>query len=171
MVILLQEDVVKIKWVEEKEEKEEITESSAKEMAEKADQMLRDASTKIKNFYSNEENFKDFKSDNIFKGGDNETAAVEYIFGSNYNDKSSWFYKNIRRKYTKPVYQTIKKLKEGGEKYEDYYIHLEDELKKVTKLYSILKKKTYGDTSSDTYKWSHTNLDGEKKSFYVDTDF
>jgi hypothetical protein len=151
---------------EDKEEKEEITESSAKEMAEKADEMLRDASTKVKDFYSNEDNFSEYKGIN-----DDEDAAVEYIFGSSYSDKSSWFYKNIRRKYTKPVYQTIKKLKEKGEKYEDYYIHLQDELDKVIKLYSILKKKTYGGTSSDTYKWSHTNLDGEKKSFYVDTDF
>lgn len=147
-------------------DKEEITESSAKEMAEKADKMLRDASTKVKDFYSNEDNFSEYKGIN-----DDEDAAVEYIFGSSFNDKSSWFYKNIRKKYAKPVYRTIKKLRQGGEKYEDYYIHLEDELKKVTKLYSILKKKTYGGTSSDTYKWSHTNLEGEKKSFYVDTDF
>jgi flagellar biosynthesis GTPase FlhF len=161
----------KDKREEEKKEKEEITESSAKEMAEKADEMLRDASAKVKRFYSNEDNFSEYKSNNLFKGGDNENAAVKYIFGYSFNDKSSWFYKNIRRKYTKPVYQTIKKLKEGGKKYENYYIHLQDELKKVTKLYSVLKKKTYGGTSSDTYRWSHTNLEGEKKSFYVDTDF
>ena len=157
----------KDKKEEEKKEKEGITESSAKEMAEKADQMLRDASTKVKDFYSNEDNFSEYKG----TFNDDEDEAVEYIFGSSYNDKSSWFYKNIRRKYTKPVYQTIKKLKEGGEKYEDYYIHLRDELKKVIKLYSVLKKKTYGDTWNDEYKWSHTNLDGEKKTFFVDTDF
>ena len=156
---------------EDKEEKEKITESSAKEMAEKADGMLRDASIKIKDFYSNEDNFSEYKSYNLFTGGDKEDAAVKYIFGSSYSDKSSWFYKNIRRKYTKPVYQTIIKLKGEGKKYEEYYIHLEDEVKKVSKLYTILKKKTYGGTSSDTYRWSHTNLDGEKKSFYVDTDF
>ena len=161
----------KDEYEKKEDKKEKTTESSAKEMAKKADDMLRNASIKIRDYYKNSDNFKEWKSNNIFKGGDNEKAAVKYIFGSSYDDKSSWFYKIIRRKYTKPVYQIIKKLKEGGEKYEEYYIHLEDELKIVSGLYSILKKKTYGGTSSDTHKWSNTNLDGEKKSFSVDTDF
>ena len=146
---------------------EKITKESAEEMMKKADEMLLDANNKIKDFYANSGNFEEYKS--IM--GDDEEDAVKYIFGSGRDDKSSWFYKNIRRKYTTPVYQTIQKLKESGDVYEEYFVHLNDELQKVINLYRILKKKTLGNTNDDSYTWSYTSFDGEKTTFKVDTDF
>lgn len=151
---------------EEKKKEEELTEDSAKKMAEDADELLISANDKIQSFYANSENFTEFK-----RANDDEEEAVKYIFGNGYNDKTSWWYKNIRRKYTTPVYKTINKLKKEGDKYEEYYIHLDGAMKKVISLYGILKKKTYGDTSNDKHKWSYTNLDGEKSNYSVDTDF
>lgn len=156
---------------DKKEEGDKLTKDSAKKIAEEADELLVTANEKIQSFYAKSSNFTEFKGTISKAYNDDEVAAVKYIFGENYNDKNSWWYKNIRRKYTKPVYDTINKLKKEGDKYEEYYVHLEDAMNKVISLYGILKKKTYGDTKNDEHKWSYTNLDGEKSNYNVDTDF
>lgn len=130
--------------------------------AKKASELLKGASEAIKNYYSDSSNFEEFKGWN-----DDEDAAVAEIFGDSYDDKSSWWYRNVRLKYTMKAYELIKALKDDDLN----KIQLEKELKKVTGLYGILKKKTYGGSASDEHVWSHVDLDGNKTTFKVDTDF
>lgn len=130
--------------------------------AKKASDLLKGASEAIKKYYSDSDNFEEFKGWN-----DDEDAAVSEIFGDSYDDKSSWWYRNVRLKYTMPAHELIKALKEDDLN----KIQLQKELKKVTGLYGILKKKTYGGSGNDEHVWSHVDLDGNKTTFKVDTDF
>ena len=135
--------------------------------AKKASELLKGASEAIKKYYSESSNFEEFKNKGLIGMNDDEDAAVAEIFGDSYDDKSSWWYRNIRLNYTTPAYKLIKALKED----DPNKIQLQKELKKVIGLYGILKKKTYGGTTNDSHIWSHVDLDGNKTTFKVDTDF
>lgn len=135
--------------------------------AQKASDLLKSASEAIKAYYSDSGNFEEFKDKGLFGMNDDEDAAVAEIFGDSYNDKSSWWYREIRKEYTTPAWKIISSLKDD----DDNKQLLTRELKKVIGLYGILKKKTYGSTADDTHKWSHVDLDNKKTSFKVDTDF
>lgn len=150
-----------------KEEGEKKEEKKSGGDSQKASDLLKSASETIKAYYSDSGNFIEFKDKGLFGMNDDEDAAVAEIFGASYNDKSSWWYRNIRLKYTMPANEIIKKLEEE----DPNKIQLGKELKKVIGLYGILKKKTYGGTSNDSHVWSHVDLEGNKTTFKVDTDF
>jgi hypothetical protein len=131
--------------------------------AKKASDLLKKASETIQAYYKNSSNFEEFKG----TWNDDEEAAVKEIFGKNYDDTDSWFYRVIRLNYLKPADKLIKSVPDE----DPNSSLLNKELKKIQGLYGILKKKTLGDTANDSYTWSHIDLDNKKTSFKVDTDF
>lgn len=147
-----------------KKEKDDTTTPSGG--AQKASDLLKKASEKVQAYYKDSNNFRDYKDKGFFGKNDDEDEAVKYIFGSSYDDTSSWWYRVIRKEYTTPAYKIISSLKDEEKK-----TVLNRELNKVIGLYTILKKKTYGGTADDTHKWSHIDLDEKRTPFDVDTDF
>jgi hypothetical protein len=147
----------------EEADKEETDKVSPSGNAQKASDLLKKASETIQSYYEDSSNFEEFKG----TWNDDEEAAVKEIFGKNYDDTDSWFYRVIRLKYLKPAYELIKSVPDE----DPNSSLLNKELKKIQGLYGILKKKTLGDTANDSYTWSHIDLDNKKTSFKVDTDF
>lgn len=145
------------------EEKKEESQPKASGDAQKASDLLKAASQAIEDYYEDESNFKEFKG----FWNDDEEGAVAEIFGKNYDDKTSWFYRVIRKKYLGSAWNIIKSLPDE----DDNKSLLTKELKKVQGLYGILKKKTLGSTGDDSYKWAHIDLENKKTQFEVNTDF
>jgi hypothetical protein len=139
-----------------------------KKVTEEIESLLADANKKIVGIYNNASFWEDFKGE--WYAEDKEDEAVKEVFGSGLDDKSSWWYKTIRMRFTIPA---RKKLNESGLKKSDpvLYQHLSDEIAFFGKIYSKLKLKTLGNESSDTFKWSLRKYDGSKKPYSVDTDF
>lgn len=124
------------------------------------------ANEKIASIYKNESFWEEYKG----SMNDDEDSAVKDVFGNEYKDKNSWWYKAIRKPYIIPALQKLKSS--GLEKSDsDAYEHLMDEIKYFGTIYSTLKKKTFGGTSNDSWRWSMRRYDGSKQSFSVDTDF
>lgn len=128
--------------------------------------LLDQANQTIQNLFKDKEYWKEFKG----SLNDDEDAAVEQVFGTGLDDKRTWWYKSIRKKY---IFPAKEKLKASGldKSDKEAYEHLDDEIKFFGTIYSTLKKKTTGGTSKDTWKWSLRNYDGSKKTYSVDTDF
>ena len=152
------------KDVEDKEDVEDKkdTKGSIKEI----EDLLIGANESIENLYKDSDYWEEFK------GGlnDDEDAAVKQVFGDGYKDKTTWWYKAVRKKFIIPAFDKLSKsgLKEADQ---DAFDHLTDEIKYFGTIYSTLKKKTLGATANDSWKWSMRRFDGAKESFKVDTDF
>ena len=142
--------------------KVEDTPADSKSVSDEVIKMFRDASQVMSDYYKNEGNFTEYKSG----WGDDEVKAVSEIFGAGFDDKSSWWYRNIWNKY---VIQA--KAKIGTIKDTVVSAALTKEYNKFFSLYTNLKAKTAGGTDDDNYTWSIADLDGNKVTYTVDTDF
>lgn len=128
--------------------------------------MLIKANESIKDLYRDSDYWEEFKG----SINDDEDAAVKQVFGDGYKDKNTWWYKVIRKQYLIPAFNKL--AKSGLEETDkDAFDHLSDEIKYFGTIYSTLKKKTFGGTSNDSWKWSMRRVDGSKESYNVDTDF
>ena len=152
------------KGVEDKEDVEDKkdTKGSIKEI----EDLLIGANESIENLYKDSDYWEEFKTGL----NDDEDLAVKQVFGDGYKDKTTWWYKAVRKKFIIPAFDKLSKsgLKEADQ---DAFDHLTDEIKYFGTIYSTLKKKTLGATANDSWKWSMRRFDGAKESFKVDTDF
>lgn len=139
-----------------------VSEKSISEIEVKLDK----ANLSLVNLYKDKSYWKEFKG----TFNDDEDAAVKEVFGKDYNDKNTWWFNVIRKKYIIPAYV---QLQDSGLKKNDpdAFEHLLDEIKYFQKSYRTLKEKTEGATSNDSWKWSLRLFDGTKKTYEVDTDF
>ena len=127
--------------------------------------MLREASKVISDYYKTDGNFTEYKGK--FKiSNDDEAKAVSEIFGTGVEDTSSWWYRNILNKHVIPAKAKIDTIKDTV-----VSAALTKEYTKFASLYTNLKTKTAGETDDDNYTWSIADLDGNKVTYTVDTDF
>ena len=149
-----------------KDEKDAKDKKDPKVLIKEIEDLLIGANESIENLYKDSDYWEEFKG----RLNDDEDAAVKQVFGDGYKDKTTWWYKVVRKKFITPAYDKLSKsgLKESDQ---DAFDHLTDEIKYFGTIYSTLKKKTFGDTGNDSWKWSMRRFDGEKESFNVDTDF
>jgi len=149
-----------------KDEKDAKDKKDPKVLIKEIEDLLIGANESIENLYKDSDYWEEFKG----SVNDDEDAAVKQVFGDGYKDKTTWWYKAVRNKFLIPA---VKKLAESGfEKTDkDAFDHLDDEIKYFGTIYATLKKKTFGDTGNDSWKWSMRRFDGAKESFNVDTDF
>ena len=130
--------------------------------------LLKKANEEIVDLYDDTTYWKEYKG----TFNDDEDEAVKDVFGKNYESKTSWWYKKVRRSYVKKAADLLnysyKELKDSDS---DAWDHLWDEIREFGTTYKKLKEKTLGNTSNDTYKWSLKMYDGGKESYQVDTDF
>ena len=138
------------------------TPTDSKPAADEVIKMLRDASQVMSDYYKNEGNFTEYKSG----WGDDEAKASSEIFGTGMSDTSSWWYRNIWNKYVIPAKSKIGTIKDAV-----ISAALTKEYQKMISLYTNLKAKTAGGTEDDEYTWSIADLDGNKVTYTVDTDF
>jgi len=136
--------------------------ADSKSVSDEVIKMLRDASQVMSDYYKNEGNFTEYKSG----WGDSEDKASSEIFGTGMSDTSSWWYRNIWNKYVIPAKSKIGTIKDAV-----VSAALTKEYQKMISLYNNLKTKTAGGTEDDEYTWSIADLDGNKVTYTVDTDF
>lgn len=148
----------------EKKEASKKEENDSSSLISAIEELLLSANQAIDSKYKDEDFFKEYKS----ATGDDEDKAVSELFGNDYNDKQSWWYNEIRKKYTIPAYSKLIKLEALNK---DAYSILMEQLSKFKSLYKILKNKTLGNTSDDSHIWSFKDSEGTKTNFEVDTDF
>lgn len=145
--------------------------SDASEVDESAfdeiDEGISAAHQKIVDLYNDEEFFKEYKG----FWNDDERAAVKEIFGKDYEDNSTWWYSQIRKKYLIPAFNKLKNLEANEKVDQERVSHYKQQIQKFRKLWAVLRKKTLGGTSNDKHVWSYRQLDGTKKVYKVDTDF
>jgi hypothetical protein len=130
--------------------------------------LLKKANEEIVDLYDDTTYWKEYKG----TFNDNEDEAVKDVFGENYESKTSWWYKKVRRPYVIKAEDLLAYSYPGlKDSDSDAWDHLKDEITEFETTYKRLKEKTLGDTGLDTYKWSLKLYKGGKETYQVDTDF
>lgn len=135
--------------------KKESGEVDKSKVSEEIENLIITASDKIKNLFNDSSFWEEYKG----SVNDDEERAKEG-FGD-------WWKSNIERKYLKPSKTKIDSLPKDSE-----------ERKVCEKMYytliglkSKIDVKILGETTDDTVTWKIYQLDGETKSYKIDTDF
>lgn len=148
--------------------KEEDSKEDADAIVKEIEDLLIKANEAIVDLYDDTSYWKEYKG----TFNDDEDEAVKDVFGQEYESKTSWWYKKVRRPYVKKAEDLLNySYKELEDSDSDAWDHLWDEIEEFKTTYKKLKEKTLGNTSNDTYKWSLKMYDGGKETYQVDTDF